>query len=608
MHAIYLKLLFLSIQVFLNFPYETPKVSFQPELLVALPERYNTPDGATLGPDDQLYISVPNFNNGYLLENGLLTQPEPAYVIRLDEKNNLEEFYEFKASDLHPETGFMGPMDLAFGPDGNLYVADMQLAYNPMYKSRLLRINIENGQPTGVDVVVEGFIACNGVIWKNNTLYVTESILEHRMPQNEIIPRVSGVYSFSLEELSQSQPIQLQAFGTDARDPHLTVLFERNSMGFGADGLVFDDAGYLYTTVAGAVYKTLLGPDNKEVYTELFAENPEEQQFFDGIVFHSKSQQFFTVGFFENALYSIDLKGNIKTLHQNGDTNGADGSLDQPAEVVLRNKEKELVIVNMDLGGYSPVDVNSKPDQPYTLSRVNLKHLPKAKVAHTDRALHTDAFSMLVKLQVHQPQHKAMFEEALIADVAGAHTEKGNIAMELYQDKSNPNTYFIYEIWENRGALDIHFAKPWTQAAFAAGAKAQAQTTFICLRDLDPLPEKKRKYPNPKNKDIDDLIVFFKVKPEQRNRFVEEFRNLTRRSRDEQGVLAFHLYEVMGKPNEFVLYERWANEQAHLEHIERDYVKQLFKMFQETLVDGFELNTYQGLHNTIEISPSNRKS
>lgn len=65
-------------------------------------------------------------------------------------------------------------MGIDAGAGGNLYVADMQIFWNGEHKSRLLRINIKNGQPTDMDVVVDGFIIANGVTWKGNTLFVSE--------------------------------------------------------------------------------------------------------------------------------------------------------------------------------------------------------------------------------------------------------------------------------------------------------------------------------------------------------------------------------------------------------------------------------------------------
>jgi len=67
-------------------------------------------------------------------------------------------------------------------------------------------------------------------------------------------------------------------------------------------------------------------------------------------------------------------EGNVLTLHKNGDTDGSDGSLDQPAEVIIRGNE--LIVVNMDMLWDDPQDllVNTKIDEPYTLSVIPLSH------------------------------------------------------------------------------------------------------------------------------------------------------------------------------------------------------------------------------------------
>jgi hypothetical protein len=66
----------------------------------------------------------------------------------------------------------------------------------------------------------------------------------------------------------------------------------------------------------------------------------------------------------------VDLKTNAHSiLARNGDTNGAGGRLDQPAEVLL--KGKQLIISNYD----NPVKhfVNTKSDAPHTESAIDLK-------------------------------------------------------------------------------------------------------------------------------------------------------------------------------------------------------------------------------------------
>ncbi len=64
------------------------------------------------------------------------------------------------------------------------------------------------------------------------------------------------------------------------------------------------------------------------------------------------------------------MNGNVKTLHKNGDTDGSDGLLDEPCEVLLRGNE--LIIVNMDMPFESKYLVNTKIDKPYTLSVIQL--------------------------------------------------------------------------------------------------------------------------------------------------------------------------------------------------------------------------------------------
>ena len=80
---------------------------YTPELLLNLPQQYNTPDGATLGTDGNIYLSVNNFNDGYLLENKIIDRPNPACILTIDPKNELQEFYRFKKEDLHLDLQFL---------------------------------------------------------------------------------------------------------------------------------------------------------------------------------------------------------------------------------------------------------------------------------------------------------------------------------------------------------------------------------------------------------------------------------------------------------------------------------------------------------------------
>ena len=59
-----------------------------------------------------------------------------------------------------------------------------------------------------------------------------------------------------------------------------------------------------------------------------------------------------------------ELQRVVKTLAQNGDTDGLDGGMDQPCEVLLRGRE--LIVSNMDWP--VPGCINQKYDPPCTLS------------------------------------------------------------------------------------------------------------------------------------------------------------------------------------------------------------------------------------------------
>jgi sugar lactone lactonase YvrE len=215
---------------------------------------------------------------------------------------------------------------------------------------------MNNGQPVDTDVVVEGFIVANGVTWKGTTLFVSETILAHtpKTEEGKQKPALkSGVYAFTLDEL-QNGLIKLLPYSEDGADSHLVVQFESsNRMGFGADGVTIDAAGNLYTSIVedGVIYKTKLDSKNKAVKTELFASD-KNMVSADGIVWNPVDSHIYVADFLGNAAHAIDRQGRVTTLHKNGDTNGADGSLDQPCEVIIRGSE--LIIVNMDMAWAVP--------------------------------------------------------------------------------------------------------------------------------------------------------------------------------------------------------------------------------------------------------------
>ena len=345
-----------------------------PKLLVQLPDDCNTPDGCTLDAAGNIILSIPNFNNKALIAAGTIKEPSPARMVMIDKNNKLSTWYEFQEKDLHPDTKLVGPMDCAFGPDGNLYLADNQLFFDGAHKSRLLRINCKDGKAVDCDVVIEGFIVANAVVWHGQTVYVSETVLEHPAKVEEGQPKpplTSGTYAIGIGEWSNG-PVKLQPYSKASQDPHLIAVYETsNRIGFGADGLAFDGDGNLYCGIFedGIIYKTTFPPDGKPVTTE-FARDEEKMSCCDGIIWREADNCIYVADMLRNGVQVVDMQGKVRTLHTNPDTDGASGLLDQPCEVMMRGNE--LIVVNMDMPWESDLLANKAIDKPYTVSVIDL--------------------------------------------------------------------------------------------------------------------------------------------------------------------------------------------------------------------------------------------
>ena len=342
-------------------------------LLIRLPNSCNTPSGATLDAEGNIILSIPNFNSDALLKDGLIESPVPPKMVKIDKNNELTTWYEFREEDMHPDTGKIGPMDCAFGPDGNLYVADMQSFWDNHQQSRLLRIDVIDGRPVGMDVVVEGFMVANGMVWKGDTLFVTESVLAHQKGSEKNTQLLSGVYAFKIDEL-KSGCLILPPYDENNPERHLMEVFRSSGReGLGADGMTVDGKGNLYTSIIedGLIYKTSFDDKGEPVETRLFAKS-NDMVSAAGLVWRKEDNRIYVADILNNAVLVVDMKGNVQTLHKNSDTDGADGSLDKPCEVLIRGNE--LIVISMNLPWEDPtgLPVHTKSKEPNTISVIPL--------------------------------------------------------------------------------------------------------------------------------------------------------------------------------------------------------------------------------------------
>lgn len=315
----------------------TTRVS--PSAPIRLPAGFKNPDSITLGPNNEIYLTINNSSDPTL---------KPKIAI-LDQDDRLRVFC---ALPTHPLSGKTSPLGIAFGADGNLYVADNQtfISSEPG-RSRLLRVNIEDGRAVGVDVVVTGLTAANGVSCYEQYVVVNDTCIEGAYPQK------SGTYRFTLDQL-QGDPVEV----TGWNDPHLLVKLTTQNKTYqvGANGVVYDHDGNLYVCNFGdrEISKTTFASDGTIETTEVFVRG-QGLESVDGLQMGSDGK-IWVADFNGNAVASVcPLCGTVDLIAKNEPGTGADGGLDAPAECVRRGDKVYASNIDLTFGPNTADDLHT---------------------------------------------------------------------------------------------------------------------------------------------------------------------------------------------------------------------------------------------------------
>ncbi|KKK71560.1 hypothetical protein LCGC14_2912690, partial [marine sediment metagenome] len=288
-----------------------------PQLLLTLPEICPTPDGMVLDSQGNIILSCPNY----------FDPTHPAVLMKIDPQNRVRLFCLMPT---HPETGIACPMGMAFGPDGDLYIADNQGWAEPNGKGRILRLKMDDGRPVASSVVAHSMSHPNGIRVHKGQIYVTQSMLIKEGDE----PLISGVYRFELDDHGIKINNTL-----DDENLLLTIKTLNPDCQYGADGLDFDSKGNLLIGNFGdaTIHKVAFDAEGNVAKQERFAKDPCMKSI-DGICV-DRNDNIYVADFSNNAICVVSPEGKIHVLAKSPDCDGSQGGLDQPGEPLVRGNQ-----------------------------------------------------------------------------------------------------------------------------------------------------------------------------------------------------------------------------------------------------------------------------
>jgi sugar lactone lactonase YvrE len=312
------------------------------KLFASLPDHCPTPDAFDIAPDGSLTLSCPNYAD----------KTKPGVLMSISKEGEVTELVKVPVLTA---SGMAKPMGIAYDEDGVLYVCD-----NQTNKGRLLRMAFNKNELITTEVVADGFNSINGIRYRNGFVYITQTQLPKLKKDNV----VGGVYRFKTTDRN----IQVN---NDISDKNLiyTSVTQNKERQVGLDGLVFNKKGELFVGNLGdaIIYKLTFGAEGKLINEDVYAKLPINSAP-DGINIDDKGN-LYVAGFAQNQIFRIDTHQNVELLAHYPDNDGAEGGLDQPADLIVYNGK--LIISNFDLMVVKGM-VNSKHGKPYTISYLEL--------------------------------------------------------------------------------------------------------------------------------------------------------------------------------------------------------------------------------------------
>lgn len=311
------------------------------KLFSTLPESCPTPDSFTTTSEGKLLLTCPNYASK-MVQGRLMQWGESG------EFRSLGDFY------LNDEKVNVSPMGIVASDKGEIYMCGALKGKGRVFKVDLAPDSVR------LEVIAKGIQGANGIRYFDGMLFVTvPSIAKLKKTKN-----VGGVYRFNASD----RDIQINGDSTDT-NLIFTVETQNPDRQFGLDGIAVNKKGDLFIGDFGDATIYRLKMKKGEVKSsEVFCKLPNETGV-DGICFDSKGN-LYLAGFSQNEIWVVDKSGNFNLLAKNGDSNGENGQLDQPADVFVY--QDKLLISNFDLMVAKGM-INTAHGKPFTISYIEIK-------------------------------------------------------------------------------------------------------------------------------------------------------------------------------------------------------------------------------------------
>ncbi|BAQ64220.1 antibiotic biosynthesis monooxygenase [Geminocystis sp. NIES-3709] len=167
-------------------------------------------------------------------------------------------------------------------------------------------------------------------------------------------------------------------------------------------------------------------------------------------------------------------------------------------------------------------------------------------------------------------------QELLAEYTSATEAVTGNFYSEPYQDPNNPLSYFIVEYWNEYSDVD-NFEKSQIYLDFIAEVDAIG-TTSTTLDTINPIKDS--------SGDVTDITLVgrFQAKPDTREEMISILTTLQEKTLQEEGALIFEFYENSLVPNEWVLFQKYADGPSTTFHFSQSYFKEFDSEFGLLLV------------------------